>query len=101
VITSSSLSGIVTLPTQGAYNASRFVVRGYTGALRMELELELELEGVTVCATCVDPGRVATNIATYQVYVLRFHRKMQKRSADKSHAVRSAQAAASTHRDIA
>jgi short-subunit dehydrogenase len=99
VITSSSLSGIVTLPTQGAYNASRFVVRGYTGALRMKLELELE--GVTVCATCVDPGRVATNIATYQVYVLRFHRKMQKRSADKSHAVRSAQAAASTHRDIA
>jgi short-subunit dehydrogenase len=99
VITSSSLSGIVTLPTQGAYNASRFVVRGYTGALRMELELELE--GVTVCATCVDPGGVATNIATYQVYVLRFHRKMQKRSAGKSHAVRSAQAAASTHRDIA
>ncbi|MEA3115804.1 MAG: hypothetical protein QOG58_5603 [Caballeronia sp.] len=99
MITSSSLSGIVTLPTQGAYNASRFVVRGYTGALR--IELELELEGVTVCATCVHPGGVATSIANYQVYVLRLHRKIQKRGAGKSHAVRSAQAAASTHRDIA
>jgi short-subunit dehydrogenase len=140
------------MPTQGAYNASKFAVRGYTEALRMELELE----GVTVSATCVHPGGVATNIATaariddnarlltgqdaeahrrqanrlidatrpddaarqilagvqrnarrvlmgaaYQFYVLRFHRKMQKRSAGKSHAVRSAQAAASTPRDIA
>src|SRR3981189_1784122 len=60
VINTSSLFGIIAMPTQGAYNASKFAVRGYTEALRMELEME----GVSVSATCVHPGGVATNIAT-------------------------------------
>ncbi|MFM0301218.1 SDR family NAD(P)-dependent oxidoreductase [Paraburkholderia sediminicola] len=60
VINTSSLFGIIAMPTQGTYNASKFAVRGYTEALRMELELE----GVSVSATCVHPGGVATNIAT-------------------------------------
>jgi short-subunit dehydrogenase len=51
---------VAALPTQGAYNASKFAVRGYTEALRMELEIE----GVSVSATCVHPGVFATNIAT-------------------------------------
>jgi len=166
VINTSSLFGIIAMPTQGAYNASKFAVRGYTEALRMELEME----GVSVSATCVHPGGVATNIATasriddsiqlltgqdahahrrhanrlinatkpddaarrilagvqrnarrvligsdarrvdfiprlmgsaYQIHVLRFHRKLQDRRANNPHAARSAQAAASTHKDIA
>lgn len=51
---------VALMPTQGAYNASKFAVRGYTEALRMELEIE----GLSMSATCVHPGGVATNIAT-------------------------------------
>jgi short-subunit dehydrogenase len=59
VVNISSLFGLMAMPTQGAYNASKFAVRGFTEALRMELELE----GGQVSATCVHPGGVATNIA--------------------------------------
>jgi short-subunit dehydrogenase len=166
VINTSSLFGIIAMPTQGAYNASKFAVRGYTEALRMELEME----GVSVSATCVHPGGVATNIATaswvddsiraltgqdadahrqqanrlinatkpddaarqilagvqrnarrvligsdmrrvdrisrlmgsaYQIYMLRFHRKLQERRANVSHVARPAQAVSSTAKDIA
>ncbi|AJK50362.1 SDR family NAD(P)-dependent oxidoreductase [Burkholderia plantarii] len=60
VINTSSLFGLVSMPTQSTYNASKFAVRGFTEALRMELELER----APVSATCVHPGGVATNIAT-------------------------------------
>ena len=59
IINTSSLFGLMAVPTQGTYNASKFAVRGYTEALRMELELE----GAPVSATCVHPGGIATNIA--------------------------------------
>jgi short-subunit dehydrogenase len=59
VINTSSLFGLMAIPSQGTYNASKFAVRGYTEALRMELELE----GAPVSATCVHPGGIATNIA--------------------------------------
>jgi short-subunit dehydrogenase len=59
VINTSSLFGLMAVPTQGTYNASKFAVRGYTEALRMELEME----GACVSATCVHPGGIATNIA--------------------------------------
>ncbi|MBI5278663.1 MAG: SDR family NAD(P)-dependent oxidoreductase [Burkholderiales bacterium] len=59
VVNVCSVAGLLALPTQSAYNASKFAVRGYTEALRMELELE----GAPVSATCVHPGGVATNIA--------------------------------------
>jgi NAD(P)-dependent dehydrogenase (short-subunit alcohol dehydrogenase family) len=58
----SSVFGLVAMPTQAAYNASKFAVRGYTEALRMELELE----GARVGVTCVHPGGVATAIARSQ-----------------------------------
>ncbi|WP_323122334.1 SDR family NAD(P)-dependent oxidoreductase [Burkholderia alba] len=60
VINTSSLFGLIAMPTQSTYNASKFAVRGFTEALRMELELE----GAPVSATCVHPGGVATNIAS-------------------------------------
>lgn len=59
IINTSSLFGLMSVPTQGCYNATKFAVRGYTEALRMELEIE----GSCVSATCVHPGGIATNIA--------------------------------------
>ena len=58
VVNVSSVFGLVSIPTQSAYNASKFAVRGYTDALRMELELS----GAPVSATTVHPGGIRTNI---------------------------------------
>ncbi|MEM6513249.1 MAG: SDR family NAD(P)-dependent oxidoreductase [Pseudomonadota bacterium] len=57
IVNLSSLFGLVSVPLQSAYNASKFAVRGYTEALRMELE------GSPVAVTCVHPGGVLTPIA--------------------------------------
>jgi short-subunit dehydrogenase len=59
VINTSSLFGLMAMPLSGCYNASKFAVRGYTEALRMELELVK----APVSATCVHPGGVRTAIA--------------------------------------
>jgi short-subunit dehydrogenase len=59
IVNISSLFGLMAVPSQGTYNASKFAVRGYTEALRMELDLL----ACGVSATCVHPGGVATNIA--------------------------------------
>jgi len=59
IVNTSSLFGLMAVPTQGTYNATKFAVRGFTEALRMELEME----GAPVSATCVHPGGIATNIA--------------------------------------
>ncbi|MDE1999544.1 MAG: SDR family oxidoreductase [Burkholderiales bacterium] len=59
VINTSSVFGLISVPGQGTYNASKFAVRGYTEALRMELDME----GCGVSATCVHPGGIKTNIA--------------------------------------
>ncbi len=58
VVNISSLFGLLGLPGQSAYNASKFAVRGYTEALRQELDLE---KG-PVSATSVHPGGIKTNI---------------------------------------
>lgn len=62
VVNISSIFGMIAMPTQAAYNASKFAVRGYTEALRMELALE----GAPVGVTCVHPGGIATRIALSQ-----------------------------------
>ena len=59
VINISSVFGLIGVPSQGAYNATKFAVRGWTEALRQELELE----GAPVSATSVHPGGIKTNIA--------------------------------------
>lgn len=59
VINTSSVFGLIAFPLNGAYNASKFAVRGFTEALRMELELE----GAPVSATSVHPGGIKTRIA--------------------------------------
>lgn len=55
----SSLFGLISLPTQGAYNASKFAVRGFTEALRWELA------GTGVGVTSVHPGGIKTNIVRH------------------------------------
>ena len=53
----SSVFGLIGVPTQSAYNAAKFAVRGYTEALRQEMANS----NVHVC--CVHPGGIKTNIA--------------------------------------
>ncbi|GAA2963892.1 SDR family NAD(P)-dependent oxidoreductase [Actinokineospora diospyrosa] len=52
----SSVFGLIGVPTQSAYNAAKFAVRGFTESLRQEVA------GV-VGVTCVHPGGVRTAIA--------------------------------------
>ncbi len=59
VVNISSVFGLVSIPTQSAYNAAKFGVRGFTDALRMELEIEQS----GVSSTTVHPGGIRTNIA--------------------------------------
>jgi short-subunit dehydrogenase len=40
IINISSLFGLTAQPTQSAYNASKFAVRGFTESLRQELDIE-------------------------------------------------------------
>lgn len=56
VVNVSSVFGLIAFPTQGAYNASKFAVRGFTEALR------LELAGTHIAVHCVHPGGIRTNI---------------------------------------
>lgn len=59
IINISSMFGLTAQPTQSAYNASKFAVRGFTESLRQELDLQ----NAGVSATCVHPGGIRTNIA--------------------------------------
>jgi short-subunit dehydrogenase len=59
IVNISSVFGLVSAPSQSAYNAAKFAVRGFTDALRMELDIE---RGGVSCTT-VHPGGVKTNIA--------------------------------------
>ena len=59
IINISSLFGLTAQPTQSAYNATKFAVRGFTESLRQELDLE----NCGVSALSVHPGGIRTNIA--------------------------------------
>ncbi len=59
VINVSSVFGLAGIPTQGAYNAAKFAVRGFTECLRQELEMA----DSPVSATSVHPGGIKTGIA--------------------------------------
>jgi len=59
VVNISSVFGLLAAPGNGAYNATKFAVRGFTEALRQELEMTDD----KVSATSVHPGGIKTNIA--------------------------------------
>ncbi|MFW0789242.1 SDR family NAD(P)-dependent oxidoreductase [Gordonia sp. CPCC 205333] len=54
----SSVFGLMGIPTQSAYNAAKFAVRGFTESLRQEMKIGKYPVGVT----CVHPGGIKTNI---------------------------------------
>ena len=58
VINISSVFGMIGVPSQSAYNAAKFAVRGFTESLREEMILHDE----NVAVTCVHPGGIKTNI---------------------------------------
>ncbi len=57
IVNTSSVFGLAGIPSQSAYCASKFAVRGYTESLRHELK------GTGVRAITVHPGGIKTNIA--------------------------------------
>lgn len=59
VVNTSSLFGLLGFPGQSTYNATKFAVRGFTEALR----IELDMTKAPVSATSVHPGGIKTNIA--------------------------------------
>lgn len=59
IINISSVFGLAGIPSQSAYNAAKFAVRGFTESLRQELDMQ----GAPVSATSVHPGGIKTNIA--------------------------------------
>jgi NAD(P)-dependent dehydrogenase (short-subunit alcohol dehydrogenase family) len=65
IVNTASIFGTISVPGQSAYNASKFAVRGFTYALRMELANSHPHLGVT----CVQPGGVKTNIVRNSRYV--------------------------------
>jgi NAD(P)-dependent dehydrogenase (short-subunit alcohol dehydrogenase family) len=63
IVNISSVFGLIGFPTQSAYCASKFAVRGYTESLRHELR------GTGIDAIAVHPGGIATKIVEHA----RFH----------------------------
>ncbi len=57
VVNISSVFGLCAIPTQGAYNCSKFAIRGFTEALGQEMA------GSGVTVSSVHPGGIRTNIA--------------------------------------
>ncbi len=55
----SSLFGLISMPGQTAYNATKYAVRGFTEALREEMLIN----GHPVTVTCVHPGGIKTGIS--------------------------------------
>ena len=55
----SSLFGLISMPGQSAYNATKYAVRGFTEAIREEMLIAKHPVGVT----CVHPGGIKTGIS--------------------------------------
>jgi short-subunit dehydrogenase len=56
IVNLSSLFGLIGVPTQVSYNATKYAVRGISEALISELS------GTRIGVTCVHPGGIRTNI---------------------------------------
>ena len=65
IVNTSSVFGLVAVPSQSAYNAAKFAVRGYTEALAQELA------ETQISVSCVIPGGVRTNIVKRSRYTAR------------------------------
>jgi NADP-dependent 3-hydroxy acid dehydrogenase YdfG len=90
VINVSSVFGLLAVPGQGAYNAAKFAVRGFTEALRQEMIVA----GHPVKVTCVHPGGIKTAIARNSAAVEGLDQQELATYFDKRLASTSAQKAA-------
>jgi len=63
IVNTSSIFGTIAVPSQSAYNASKFAVKGYTFSLRSELA------DTHIGVSCVQPGGVKTNIVASSRYI--------------------------------
>ena len=63
IANTASIFGIISVPSQAAYNASKFAVRGFTEALRQELK------DTHIGVSCICPGGVKTNIVKTSRYI--------------------------------
>ncbi len=61
VVNISSLFGLISMPGQTAYNATKYAVRGFTEALREEMLVNKH----PVTVTCIHPGGIKTGIARH------------------------------------
>lgn len=59
IVNTSSVFGLLAVPSQSAYNAAKFAVRGFTEALRQEMLLS----GHNLKVSCVHPGGIRTDVA--------------------------------------
>ncbi len=59
IVNISSLFGLMSVPGQSAYNATKYAVRGFTEAIREEMLVA----GHPVTVTCVHPGGIKTGIS--------------------------------------
>ncbi|MCX6399348.1 MAG: SDR family NAD(P)-dependent oxidoreductase [Propionibacteriales bacterium] len=59
VVNTSSVFGLFGVPSQGAYSAAKFAVRGFTESLRQEMLLTHP----SLKVSCVHPGGIRTDIA--------------------------------------
>lgn len=89
IVNISSLFGLVAMPDQAFYNASKFAVRGFTEALREEMLIDKHKVGVTA----VHPGGIKTSVARSARYSAKddaaktakfFDEKLAKMPADKA-----------------
>jgi NADP-dependent 3-hydroxy acid dehydrogenase YdfG len=90
VVNVSSIFGLLAVPGQGAYNAAKFAVRGFTEALRQEMLVA----GHPVKVTCVHPGGIKTAIARNSAAVDGVDQEALAKLFDKRLASTSAQKAA-------
>ena len=90
VVNVSSVFGLLAVPGQGAYNAAKFAVRGFTEALRQEMIVA----GHPVKVTCVHPGGIKTAIAANSAAVEGLDQEELAKYFDKRLASTSAQKAA-------
>ncbi len=88
LVNMSSAQGLLAVPYLVPYCTTKFAVRGFTEALRVEHQLR-DIEHMTV--HCVHPGAVATDITLHADYQgansAKFHRNLQKGTSPERAAV--------------
>ena len=84
IANTSSVFGLMGIPSQVPYCVTKFAVRGFTDALR------LELAGTNVAVTCIHPGGIDTDIVRNGIHyhdkekVVEQFQKLVMTSADKA-----------------